>query len=51
MCSSDLVRSWEHTRYREYEAWLADNIVGDVFQRATAFLDLAAARVATVASR
>lgn len=45
------VRSWEHTRYREYQAWLADNIVGDVFQRATAFLDLAAARVSTVASR
>jgi len=43
------VRSWELTRYQEYEAWLAGNVVGDVFQRATGFLDLAVARVATVA--
>ena len=43
------VRSWELTRYQDYEAWLAGNVVGDVFQRATGFLDLAVARVATVA--
>jgi hypothetical protein len=43
------VRSWEHTRYQEYQAWLADNIVGDVFQRATGFLNLAAAHVTAVA--
>jgi hypothetical protein len=47
----DEVRSWERTRYREYQAWLADNIVGDVFQRATGFLNLAAARVSAVYSR
>lgn len=45
----DDVRSWERTRYQEYEAWLAGNVVGDVFQRATGFLDLAVARVASVA--
>jgi hypothetical protein len=44
------VRSWELTRYQEYEAWLAGNVVGDVFQRATGFLDLAVARAASVAS-
>jgi hypothetical protein len=43
---ADDVRSWERTRYREYQAWLADNIVGDVFQRATNFINLAVARVA-----
>jgi hypothetical protein len=43
------VRSWERTRYQEYEAWLAGNVVGDVFQRATGFLNLAVVRVAAVA--
>ena len=47
---SDDVQSWERTRYQEYEAWLAGNIVGDVFQRATGFLDLAVARVAATAT-
>ncbi len=46
----DDVRSWERTRYQEYQAWLAGNIVGDVFQRATSFLNLAAVRVAAVAA-
>jgi hypothetical protein len=45
----DDVRSWERSRYQEYEAWLAGNVVGDVFQRATGFLNLAVARVASVA--
>ena len=45
----DDVRSWERTRYQEYEAWLAGNVIGDVFQRATGFLDRAVARVAAVA--
>jgi hypothetical protein len=45
----DDVGSWERTRYQEYEAWLAGNVIGDVFQRATGFLDRAVARVSTVA--
>ena len=43
------VRSWERSRYQSYQAWLADSIVGDVFERATSFLNLAAARVTAIA--
>ncbi|HEX4255717.1 MAG TPA: hypothetical protein VH089_11545 [Streptosporangiaceae bacterium] len=46
----DDIRSWEQDRYQAYQAWLADHVVADVFQRATGFLNLAAARVAAVAS-
>jgi hypothetical protein len=38
------MQSWEMTRYRAYEEWLAGNCVGRVFQRATDFLKLAAGR-------
>jgi len=44
------VRSWEQERYQAYQSWLADHAIGTVFQRATGFLNLAAARVAAVAS-
>jgi len=32
-------QEWELTRYREYQAWLADQPVGDTFRLAGAFLD------------
>jgi hypothetical protein len=35
-------QAWEMTRYRTYEAWLAGRTVGETFERATAFLLLAA---------
>jgi hypothetical protein len=44
------VRSWEQDRYQAYQTWLAGHVIADVFQRATGFLNLAAARVAAVAS-
>ena len=31
-------QEWEMTRYREYQAWLAGQPVGDIFRRAAAFL-------------
>jgi hypothetical protein len=31
-------QEWEMIRYREYQAWLADRPVGEIFQRAAAFL-------------
>ena len=31
-------QEWEMTRYREYQAWLADQPVGDTFRCAAAFL-------------
>ena len=34
-------QEWEMTRYREYQAWLAREPVGDSFRRAAAFLRLA----------
>jgi hypothetical protein len=40
------VRPWETNRYRAYEAWLAERTVGEVFERATAFLNLAASQAA-----
>ncbi|HEY0718613.1 MAG TPA: hypothetical protein VGD68_13425 [Streptosporangiaceae bacterium] len=46
----DDVRSWEQARYRAYQTWLADYTVGEVFRRATGFLNLAAARVSAVTS-
>jgi hypothetical protein len=39
-------RAWELTRYRDYQAHLAGRAVGEVFERATAFLRLTAARAA-----
>jgi hypothetical protein len=38
---------WEMTRYRAYEAQLAGHAIGEVFGRAAAFLNLAAAEAAT----
>jgi hypothetical protein len=35
-------QAWEMTRYRAYEAQLAGRTVGEIFQRAAAFLKLAA---------
>ncbi len=46
----DDIRTWEQDRYEAYQAWLADHLIADVFQRATGFLNLAAARVAAVTS-
>ena len=37
-------QEWEMTRYREYQAWLADHPVGEIFGRAAAFLRLASDR-------
>jgi len=34
-------QEWEMTRYREYQAWLADTAIGETFGRAAAFLRLA----------
>jgi hypothetical protein len=39
------MRPWVMTRYQAYEQWLAGGSVGQVFQRAAGFLNLAAARV------
>ena len=43
------VRPWEMTRYRAYKAWLADRTVGEVFERAARFLNLAATRAIPIA--
>ena len=37
------MRSWEFTRHRAYETWLAGRRVGEVFGRVTDFLNVAAA--------
>jgi hypothetical protein len=37
------MRSWEFTRHRAYETWLAGRPVGEVFGRVTDFLNVAAA--------
>jgi len=37
-------QAWEMTRYRAYEAQLAGHTVGEIFERAAAFLGLAAAK-------
>jgi len=42
-------RAWEMTRYRAYEAQLADHTIGETFGRATTFLKLAAEAAATLA--
>jgi hypothetical protein len=39
------MRPWVMTRYQAYEQWLAGGSVGQVFQRAGGFLNLAASRV------
>jgi len=36
-------QEWEMTRYREYQAWLAGQPVGEPFRRAAAFIHQAAA--------
>jgi len=41
------VQRWELKRYWSYRQWLADRPVGEAFGRAAAFLNLAAARVAS----
>jgi len=41
-------QAWEMTRYRAYEAQLAGHTVGEIFERAAAFLKLAAAKAAVV---
>jgi len=43
------VRPWETSRYQAYTAWLAERTVGEVFGRAAAFLNLAAAQAAPLA--
>ncbi len=41
-------RAWEMTRYQAYESQLAGSTVGEIFQRAAAFLELAAASASSV---
>lgn len=41
-------RAWEMTRYRAYDAYLAGRPVGEIFGRASAFLQLTAAKAAAV---
>ncbi len=41
-------RAWERTRYQAYQAYLADRTLGEIFGRATAFLNLAASRAPPV---
>jgi hypothetical protein len=43
-------QAWEMTRFRSYEAQLADHTVGETFERAAAFLKLAAAEAALAES-
>ncbi len=44
-------QAWEMARYRAYEAQLAGRRLGEVFERAAAFLKLAAARAGTADTR
>ena len=41
-------RAWEMTRYRAYQAQLTSRTIGEVFGRAAAFLELAAATAGSV---
>jgi hypothetical protein len=41
-------RAWETMRYQEYRAQLAGRTIGEIFGRATAFLELAAADASAV---
>jgi hypothetical protein len=41
-------QAWELTRYRAYQAHLAGHTMGEVFGRAAAFLELAAAKAMSV---
>jgi hypothetical protein len=41
-------QAWQMTRYQAYDAHLAGQTIGEVFGRAAAFLDLAAAEAAAV---
>ena len=43
-------RAWEMTRYRAYQAQLADHTIAETFGRATAFLKLTAERATSEAS-
>ena len=43
-------QAWELTRFRSYEAQLAGHTVGETFERAAAFLKLAAAEAAVAES-
>jgi len=47
----DEVKSWELTRYEAYQMWLAGHTVAEVFERATGFLNLAAARTVVAAGQ
>jgi hypothetical protein len=38
-------QEWELRRHRAYQAWLATHTIGETFQRAAAFLDVASAAV------
>ena len=41
-------QAWETTRYRAYQAQLAGHTIGETFKRAAAFLDLTAAKAASI---
>jgi hypothetical protein len=43
-------QAWEMTRYRAYEAQLAGHSVGETFERAAAFLELAATQAAAASA-
>jgi hypothetical protein len=45
---SPRARSWEMTRYRAYQAQLAGRTIGEIFGRAVAFLELAAANAPSI---
>ncbi len=44
-------QAWEMARYRAYQAQLADRCLGEVFERAAAFLKIAAAQAGTADTR
>jgi hypothetical protein len=41
-------KEWEMTRYQAYQAYLAGHAIGEIFGRATAFLNLTAAKATSV---
>jgi hypothetical protein len=41
-------QAWEMTRYRAYQAQLADHTIGEIFARAAEFLNLAAANTPAI---
>ena len=41
-------RAWEKTRYRAYQTQLAGHTIGESFERAAAFLNLTAAKAASI---